>query len=755
MQARRGPHWVSLRLDMLIGLLLFTANSAAMAEDEAFAARIRPLLEARCESCHSGEEPEGDFDLELLEPDFPRQKHAWNAVRKRVVAGEMPPKTKPPLLAEDRDALIAWLDAALGPADEAQAPTGAVLRRLNRREYANTIRDLFGVAIEADELPADEVGHGFDTIGAVLSTSELLVETHLRLAERVAERAVLLPDPPEPPRERIDGAKMGAGKSSSAREKFRGIFSNGDVTWTRKLPREGEYVLRARVHGDQAGDEPCRMSIKVANREVMRADVPERAPDARTVEAFVHLDAGRAKFAVAFLNDYYAPKSEDPKQRDRNLVVEWFEVEGPLDRPEPSRFQRQELNAKTRGTERAVVTRLLERTWRRPVGPAEVTRVLDLSKGVKSFEERVRTAIVAALVSPNFLYRPEVGGPGTENDVAVLLAAPALAARLSYFLWSSTPDSELMDRVDTGDLRAQVRRMIADPRSQSLSEGFAKQWLQLGRLERAAPDPKRFPEFDEALRASMTAEATMLFDSVLREHRPARELLDPDFTFVDERLARHYGIPGVTGTAMRRVPLDVGARGGIRGGVLGMAAVMTATSYPTRTSPSSRGKFVLEALLGTPPPPPPPGVGVLADAEHGGESLSLRERLQQHRSDPTCAACHATIDPIGFGLENLDAIGRWRSRDGRFPIDAHGSLPDSALPDEREFAGPVQLKQLLAADPRFVRNLVRELAIYALGRSLTDADEEWISKVITAAGRDPSLSGLIVEFVNSPAFARR
>lgn len=736
---------------MLIGLLLFTVGSAAMTEDEAFSARIRPLLEARCQSCHSGEEPEGDFDLELLVPDFPAQEHAWNAVRKRVAAGEMPPKTKAPLLSEDRDALLAWLDASLGPAEQSAAPTGPVLRRLNRREYANTIRDIFGVAIEADELPADEVGHGFDTIGAVLSTSELLVETHLRLAERVAERAVLLPDPPDPPRERIDGSKMGAGKSSSARGQFRGLFSNGDVTWTRKLPREGEYVLRARVHGDQAGDDPCRMSIKVGNREVARADVPERAPDARTVEAFVHLNAGRTRFAVAFLNDYYAPKAEDPKQRDRNLVVEWFEVEGPLDRREPSRFQREELAAKTRGTERQVVTHLLERTWRRPVEPAEVTRVLELSKSLKVFEERVRTAIVAALVSPNFLYRPEVGAPGTKDDAVVQLTAPAIAARLSYFLWSSTPDRELTDGVVTSDLRAQVRRMIADPRSQSLSEGFAKQWLQLGRLERAAPDPKRFPEFDEALRASMTAEATMLFDSVLRERRPARELLDPDFTFVDERLARHYGIPGVTGTAMRRVPLD----DGVRGGVLGMAAVMTATSYPTRTSPSSRGKFVLEALLGTPPPPPPPGVGVLADAEHGGESLSLRERLKQHRTDATCAACHATIDPIGFGLENLDAIGRWRSRDGRFPIDARGSIPGAALPDEREFAGPAELKQLIASDPRFVHHLVRELAIYALGRSLTDADDEWISQVIAAAGQDPTLSGLIEEFVNSPAFARR
>ncbi|MBL8860387.1 MAG: DUF1592 domain-containing protein [Planctomycetes bacterium] len=729
-------------LPALVALLL--PVPAGWQGEDPFETRVLPVLEARCFGCHDGDDAESGFDLAALSGDLAVEAGAWRAVRKRVARGEMPPRNKAPLAPDDRAALVAWIDAVLppepAPDDEAAGP---LLRRLNRREYAHTIRDLFGVAIEAHELPADEVGHGFDTLGAVLSTSELLLEAHLRLAERVAERAVLLPDPPEPPRRRVDGAKLGAGKASGARGRFRALHSNGEVTLSHELPREGEYAVRVRVHGDQAGPEPCRLALLAEKREVARSEVPERAPEGRVVEAYLRLPAGKARFAVAFLNDYWAPNDPDPAQRDRNLVVEWLEIEGPLDAPSPSRYQREELDPRTRGTLRHVVERLLRRAWRRPVDAEEVARVVALASAEQGFERSVRVAIVAALASPEFLYRPEVplrDPRGTER-----LGPHAVAARLSYFLWSSTPDRELSELADHDDLRlrGQVRRMVADARSQALSEGFAVQWLQLGRLEQATPDPTRFPEFDEALRASLRAEATLLFDSVLRERRPARTLLDPGYTFLDERLARHYGLAGVEGPALRRVPLDPGARGG----VLGLGAVLTATSYPTRTSPSARGKFVLEALLGAPPPPPPPGVGVLAEASDGAHARPLRERLEAHRNDPACAACHAAIDPIGFGLENFDATGRWRTRDGRHAIDARGALTDG-----RAFAGPAELKALLAADPAFVRTLFEQLAIYALGRGLTPDDQAWIKPAIAAAGRDPTLIGLIEELVESEAF---
>lgn len=732
-------------------MLCAFAAAASLAPQDVFRDEVRPILRERCAACHAGPDAEGGLDLEALDGAAAGDRVAWSAVRKRVRAGDMPPRGETPLEADEKRVLQAWLDSVL-PAETAHEPAPRGLRRLNRREYANTIRDLFGVPIEADELPADEVGHGFDTIGAVLSTSELLVETHLRLAERVAERAVLLPDAAEPPRERVDAAAMeGQGKSSGARGKSRGIYSNGEIALTRKLPRAGDYVLRARVYGEQAGDAPCRMSIKASNREVLRVDVPEEKSAPRVVESYVRLEGGTTKFAVAFLNDHYAPKEADKSRRDRNLVVEWFEIEGPIDAPELSRYQREELDPKTRGSASDAIARLLRRAWRRPAQHDEVERVLEHTRGAATFEARMRSAVVLALASPNFLYRPELPAPGkSAGDERI--DPHALVARISYFLWSSTPDAELDARADAGgfletsEFVGTLRRMIADPRSAALSEGFAKQWLQLGRLENATPDPTRFPEFDEALRASMIAEATMLFDAVLRERRPVRALLDPGFAFVDERLAKHYGIAGITGGAMRRVPLAASARGGI----LGMGAVLTATSYPTRTSPSSRGKFVLEALLGAPPPPPPPGVGVLADSDHATSEASLRERLERHRSDAACSSCHATIDPIGFGLENFDAIGRWRTRDGKFAVDAEGALPDG-----RAFSGPARLAALVADDPAFVRCLAEQLVIYALGRSLEDADRAWIRRAVADAGREPTLAGVIEELVESPEFARR
>ncbi len=731
----------------MLGWLLLCC--AAAGRGDAFAERARPVLAERCFACHSGADPDGELGLDRLRGDAASESGAWSAVRRRVRAHEMPPDGEPQPTAEERAELLAWIDAALGP-EVARAPVERpVLRRLNRREYVNTVRDLFGVSIDPADLPPDDIGHGFDTIGEVLATSELLLEQHLRLAERVAERAVLPADAPEPPRARIDGAKLGAGRASSARGRHRGLFSNGEVTWTRRLPRDGEYAIRARVHGDQAGPDPCRLALRAGPRELLRADVPERAPDHRIVEVFARLPAGTNRIAVAFLNDYYVPDDPDPAQRDRNLVVEWLEIEGPLDPPAWPRYQREELDPATRGTLRDVVARLLRRAWRRPPDAAEVDAVLALAEREEGLEARARAALVAALASPHFLYRVERDAP---TSGAQPIDDHALAVRLAYFLWSSAPDAELDAAADAdmldhpAILRGQVRRLIADARSTALAEGFAVQWLQLGRFERAAPDPAQFPGFDEGLRASMRAEATLLFDAVLREDRRARDLLDPGFTFVDERLAAHYGIEGVRGGTPRRVRVT----DGVRGGILGLGAVLTATSYPTRTSPSSRGKFVLEALLGAPPPPPPPGVGVLDESAQAAGESSLRERLERHRGDPGCAACHQSIDPLGFGLENLDAAGRWRTREGRHPIDARGVLPDG-----RAFDGPAELQRLVADDPAFVRCLAQKLAVYALGYDVDAADRGAIDAIVEAAGKHPTLAGLIEALVLSPRFRQR
>jgi hypothetical protein len=703
------------------------------------------VLEARCFGCHAGSQPDSELALDVLRGDAPAERTAWSAVRRRVAAGEMPPAGEPELGVRERDVLLGWIDAALGAEGDVR-PEPPRLRRLNRREVANSVRDLFGVAVDPEELPADDVGHGFDTIAAVLATSELLLERHLRLAERVAAEAVPLAEELRPRALRVEGADLKRPRNAGPRGRALGLNSNGEAELGITLRRAGVYALRARLWGDQAGDEPCRVALKADGRELQRFDVPEEKGAPREIELQVELAAGARTLAVAFLNDHHRPDHPDPGERDRNLVVGWIELEGPLDPPRPTRFQREELGRAPDEPLAAFVARTLRRAWRRPATAGELRAVLALAQAEPDRERAARAAITAALVSPHFLYRieaeSEAGSP-----------AHRLAADLSYFLWSSAPDEDLARLADSGlldvgtVLRGQVRRMLADPRAAALSDGFAVQWLQLGRLERAAPDPARFPTFDDDLRTSMLAEAVMVFDAVLRENRPARALLGPGFTFVDERLAAHYGLSGVQGSvpggAMRRVPVE----DGLRGGALGLAAVLTATSNPTRTSPSARGKFVLEALLGDAPPPPPPNVGVLDESAAAASEASLRERLERHRSDPACQACHVRIDPIGLGLETLDATGRWRARDGRFPIE-----PAGALPDGRTFADAAELQRLVAADPRFARALMRKLAVYALGRGLDPSDEPWLEDALLQAGPDPALSWLIEELVLSPAF---
>ncbi len=356
-----------------------------------------------------------------------------------------------------------------------------------------------------------------------------------------------------------------------------------------------------------------------------------------------------------------------------------------------------------------------------------------------TFEQRLRIAVTAILVSPHFLFRIEPAGDRDLDDFE-------LASRLSYFLWSSMPDDELFALARKGEvrpnLREQARRMLRDPRASSLAENFATQWLQISRIDSVTPDPGRFPGVTRALLEDMRTETILLFDAVLREDRSVWELLDGEFTFVNERLAKHYGLPGVRGERMRRVRR--------RGGVLAHASVLTATSNPTRTSPVKRGKWILESLLDEPPPPPPPGLDGLKDDGKHVEGLTLRQRFEQHRKDPMCAACHATMDALGFGLENYDAVGRWRERDGSLPVDATGKLPDG-----RSFDGPAGLRAILKQDPAFPRSLSKHMLTYALGRGVADADERALGRLVKALQRTPTLRRLVEEIVTLEAFTRR
>ncbi|MFM8892093.1 MAG: DUF1592 domain-containing protein, partial [Planctomycetia bacterium] len=624
-------------------------------------------------------------------------------------------------------------------------------RRLTRAEYNTTIRDLFKVSITpADEFPADDVGYGFDTIGDVLSLPPVLFERYIGGAMDVARAVVATSDPETAPVRSFDGKQLN---------------TVGEVKHEVDLTAAGDYILRVRAAADQAGGEPAKMAFVLDGKPLKTFDVRNRRSSPRDFEHRVTVEAGKHPIAVGFLNDFYDKDSKDQSNRDRNLIVERISVIGPIGvlpdpLPEPhtrifrkpidSRADRDGLVAQAKSVLRPVAAR----AFRRPASDDEIdglvavfTKALDRKD---SFEKGIQDALVVMLTAPSFLVRvekdPPAGQVRTLDDFET-------AVRLSYFLWSSLPDDELFRAAQRGELRtdAQVTRhaarMLADPRARALVENFAGQWLQLRSLQDCTPDAKQFPAFDADLRTAMRRETEEFFWTIVREDRSVLEFLDADWTLLNERLARHYGIEGVKGNDFVRVNLDRGTRGGL----LGQASILTVTSNPTRTSPVKRGKWILENLLAAPPPAPPPGVPELgaADAGKGG---TLRAQMERHRADPACSACHQLMDPLGFGLENYDPVGGWRTADGGGPIEADGQLPDG-----RSFRGPQELRAvLLGRKEEFRRCLAEKLLTYALGRGLEWYDACAVERIATnsAAGGD-RFSVLVKEIVVSPAFRRR
>jgi hypothetical protein len=628
-------------------------------------------------------------------------------------------------------------------------PGRVTLRRLNRTEYNNTVRDLFGVTGRpADAFPDDDTGYGFDTIGDVLSLSPVHFERMLKAAEEVAAEAVLVYSPVK---KRVEAERMrktarGGRKGGWARFTTRGV---ADVQV--HVPHSGEYALRARAYGDQAGPERAKMAFRVDGRRVAVVTVPatREAPDVYEVRA--KLTEGEHVLGVEFTNDYYNPKDPDRGNRDRNLSVDYLELEGPAEPPNLPRLHAEFLG-KDGPALRSALEGLLLRVYRRPARAEEVDALLALHGQVLSEgdspQRALQVVLQAMLVSPHFLFRlerdPEPGERWRELDEY------ELATRLACFLWSSTPDDALLARARAGtlreNLRAEVARMIDDPRSSALVESFTGQWLELRRLETLTPDPKAFPAFDETLRAAMVEETERFFEAVLREDRSALDFLRGRFTFVNGPLAKHYGIRGITGPRFRRVTLPPQ-----RSGILTRASILTLTSNPTRTSPVKRGKWVLEVLLDKPPPPPPADVPSLPDRSPKGEVVAIRELMREHRKNPVCASCHRTMDPLGFGLENFNGVGRFRLRDGKFAVDASGKLPGGVT-----FEGPLGLRDhLLTKRKAFVMALARKLLTYGLGRGFRDADEPAVEALVESLAPDYRLGELIQGLVRLDAFQRR
>ena len=734
-----------------------------------FAHKVEPVLAKHCTRCHSGEEPKGDLRLDQFHGavDLTKDRPTWESVLENLESHAMPPEGEPSLPPADRQAITSWIEAGLDRADAQgkRDPGRVTMRRLNRVEYDNTVRDLLGVTFHpSDDFPSDDVGYGFDNIGDVLSLPTILLEKYLAAADKISRTAIESPELRQIPSKFIPAEKLESDRKLYLQDGAKTLATNGTLTTKFRSPRDGDYVFRVKAAASQAGDEPARMELRVDKLEPKKFDVANEPDAPKVFEARLHLTKGERPVAIAFVNDFWDPKAPKGHQ-DRNLFVEFVEIRGPMEM-DPKALPESHKRLITRrpkdasdfeSTARAVIEPFATRAFRRPLRPGELDRLVKLAdlshRQGDSFERSVQLVVQAVLVSPHFLFRVEADPPGNSKEPRHLNDFE-LASRLSYFLWSSMPDDELLAQARQGKLHsrdvllAQVKRMVASPKSQALVANFAGQWLQTRTLSVAAPDAKKYPTFDEPLRAAMQRETELFFAAVLRDNRSIVDFIDADYTFVNERLAKHYGLEGVKGDEFRRVKLPDHRRGG----VITQASLLTVTSNPTRTSPVKRGKWILENILGTPPPPPPAMVAELSEDDKVVLSGTLRQRMEQHRVDPACASCHYRMDPLGFGLENFDGIGRWRTEDGKFAIDASGTLPSGDT-----FDGPQKLKGiLLGRREQFARALTERLLTYALGRGLGYHDNYAVAGVVKALQKnDYRIGTMIDEIVLSEPFRMR
>jgi len=733
---------------------------------------LRPWLEKHCYACHGDEVQEAGIEVnDLKHPsDFFRDHTRWEKVYRMVNAGAMPPAGHDPMPDKQSLEQIAKLlydELYNFDCELVQHPGRSTLHRLNRAEYNNTIRDLFGISLTpADKFPQDDVGEGFDNIGDVLSVPPLLMEKYLDAAEEVAAAVIDTTDYSKGLVRTFTAADLKASGSNDAPavdgDGFAVLTTNGTLSVRLKTPAAGRYEIRVEARATQAGDEPARMAVMVDRKTLAEVEVPGHLKPRSTADS-IELPAGEVEIAAAFLNDFYNPEGPE-RRRDRNLFVKKIELAGPEGGGDfwhetHRRFVTTRPADTVTPVQAAtqVLKPILRRAFRRPVSDDEVGRYATLversmSEHNATWDYGLYLAIQAILVTPDFLFRVEADPP--EGQTTRELNQFEVASRLSYFLWSSMPDEDLLQLaennrlLDPQILSAQIERMLKDPKAAALGRNFAAQWLNLRNLADVRPNPEVFPDFDEPLRAAMARESEELFNAIVAENRPIDEFLSADFTFVNERLAKHYGISGVSGNEFVRVSLA----GTHRSGVLTHAAVLTLTSNPGRTSPVKRGKWILENILGQAPPPAPPGVPALEEAAKDVSGLSLRKRLEIHREDPGCATCHQTMDPLGMGLENFDAVGRWREKDADQPVDASGDLPSG-----EHFSGSLELVSILRGrQQQFHRAFAEKLMVYALGRGLQYYDRCAVNTVLERMKQQgPRFSVLVEGIVRSDPFLKR
>jgi len=650
-------------------------------------------------------------------------------------------------------AIGVFLAGSCGGGDPTTDPGRVTLHRLNNAEYNNTVRDLLGTKLRpADDFPADDRGYGFDNVADVLRVSPLALELYEAAAEALITEALAVSTTSttlmfEPMSDAASGVAQAGGWL---------FFSNGSSTHTVSVQTSATYRISLRAYGQQAGPDPARLSIEVPGLTPIVIDVTAVSSSPQVYTRDVVLPAGSPQITVSFINDFY----DTATMADRNLWVDYIAVEGPLDGPQVDPERRRSIltcdTLDDAACQRTILAGFAGRAWRRPASDVEVAELSSMVELARSHgdtaEGGIKLALQRVLVSPHFVFRVEIDPDPTSLEPRPLTGWE-LASRLSYFVWSSMPDAELFaaaesgQLLDPGELERQTRRMLDDPKAIALTDNFAGQWLFTRALGDQDPDYQLFPEYDDELEAAMRAETRRYFQAFLDDDVPMDQFLVADFTYVNDRLAEFYGLPPVgSPTELVKVSLASSPRRGF----LTQGSFLRVTSRPKRTSPVLRGKWVLDNLLCTPPRPPPPGVEGLPD-DMMMTTGSIRDRLEAHRTNPICASCHRAMDPLGFGLDAFDAIGRHRTQDAGFPIDTRGELSDGMA-----FEGAVEMTQLLTANPGVYRCMVQKLYTYT-GRSpfRIEAIEHIDALTERFIDRGYHLRDLLVDVVTHPFFVSR
>jgi hypothetical protein len=743
-----------------------------------------------CDTCHFGPKARAKLNLENLDlANLDEQGAVWEKLLRKLRSREMPPPGMPRPDEATYQALIKAIENERDRVAQVRPNPGhPTLHRLNRTEYANAIRDLLAVDVDVSELlPADDTGYGFDNIGDVLQVSPLQMERYLAAAGKISRLAV--GDTNIPVAYQTYPISHGLNQVDRMSESMP-LGSRGGTAVEHRFPVDGQYEISVALMRGKADEflgmgSDRTIDLRLDNQRLALFPVPAgkggavfgtgNDPDAN-FKVKVPVTAGPHALVATFLKDTVVAEDIVPLNRGRGSNgndKDYFEgvgsisVVGPYDVQGPGDTESRKLifvchpaaAAEEQACAEKIIANIAHRAFRRPVGADDLQPIFAVYQQrakTAGFEAGIRLALQAVLVQPDFIFRVELDPQGMARGTAHRVSDIELASRLSFFLWSSMPDDELLAAGESGKLsdpsilEAQVRRMLADERSQALVKNFVGQWLFLRNIPRVQPDSVAFPNFDDNLREALETETELVVGSTLREDRSVADLLNTNYTFVNQRLAEHYGMKGIYGNQFRKVAITDPNRQGL----LGQASIMTVTSYPDRTAPTIRGKWVLEQLLGTPPPPPPPNVPALKD-DGTAKTLTMRQRMEEHRASPQCAVCHRLMDPIGFALENYDGIGRWRTaagEEGTGAIDASGVLPDGT-----EFNGPTGLRDILVGRrDMFVETFTERLMTYALGRGLEEYDAPIVRRIVReASADDQKWSSIILGIVKSSPFQMR